>query len=303
MDLRIVEEFNTVALYRNMSIAARMLNTSQSTLSRHLTAAEKELGCVLVKRIQGSHTLELTKEGEIFQQKGIELLNIWNDLGIKLSKVPKKRTVTMSSSMLELCRPLLSYLLGEMAEETDPLFDIKIKDMDKPADNALRDNKIDIALVPYSKRRDMYQLTFESLTTVDMLVVIHENDPILERRDSLVIQELQETRVLASLDPASLEITLPIHDMCNERNFSPTFESYAAYNSIFDLLVQRLRPGAVYIIPAPLIDIYQFQLPFAKFVLLEDASIHLGFLFRSEDQKTLAPIISSAAEYYSQARA
>lgn len=60
MDLETLREFVVFARHLNFSYAAKELNLTQSTLSKHIAALEKELGCDVVVR---KRQLELTDAG------------------------------------------------------------------------------------------------------------------------------------------------------------------------------------------------------------------------------------------------
>ena len=61
MDISLYHEFVTLASHRNYSAAARDLNMSQPTLSRHMNALGKELKCQL---FYDTRPLTLTVAGE-----------------------------------------------------------------------------------------------------------------------------------------------------------------------------------------------------------------------------------------------
>lgn len=60
----LVEEFLELVNYMNFTVAARKLNLTQSALSKHIAALEKEFDVVLVDR--SKQQIELTQQGRIF---------------------------------------------------------------------------------------------------------------------------------------------------------------------------------------------------------------------------------------------
>lgn len=66
MEIMILREFVSLAETLNFSATAKSLFTTQSTLSRHITTLEGELGCVLFDRT--SRRVSLTPEGEVFYE-------------------------------------------------------------------------------------------------------------------------------------------------------------------------------------------------------------------------------------------
>ena len=64
MNSSYLNEFLVVVRHMNFTAAAKYLNLTQSSLSKHMAALEKEFGCTLFKRnLQG---IELTSQGRVF---------------------------------------------------------------------------------------------------------------------------------------------------------------------------------------------------------------------------------------------
>ena len=66
MDITILREFVSLAETLNFSTTAKNLFFTQSTLSRHFTPLENELGCALFDRT--SRRVSLTSEGGVFYE-------------------------------------------------------------------------------------------------------------------------------------------------------------------------------------------------------------------------------------------
>lgn len=71
----------------NISAAARKLFVSHSTVSRAVSALEKELGCELVTRIS-NNTLGITQSGRILEQEAKIIIKTMDELPEKLKKKP-----------------------------------------------------------------------------------------------------------------------------------------------------------------------------------------------------------------------
>jgi DNA-binding transcriptional LysR family regulator len=63
LDLQQLQSFRMVALTHNFTRAAEVLGYSQSSVTLHVKALEKELGAPLFKRQRFSKTIELTQIG------------------------------------------------------------------------------------------------------------------------------------------------------------------------------------------------------------------------------------------------
>lgn len=73
MELRQIEYFSAIRKYKNYTKAAQKLHVSQPTLSVAIQKLEEELGVKLLER--NNKGIELTREGEIFLEKGEKILN------------------------------------------------------------------------------------------------------------------------------------------------------------------------------------------------------------------------------------
>ncbi len=71
-NISLLREYVVLAQLLSFSKAAKELNTTQSTLSRHLAELEKSMGTVLIKRTTGGS--ELTENGKIFLKEADRIL-------------------------------------------------------------------------------------------------------------------------------------------------------------------------------------------------------------------------------------
>ncbi|MEC4176779.1 LysR family transcriptional regulator [Adlercreutzia sp. R21] len=77
MRLSYLREFVTLASYTKLTAAARALHMSPSTLSQHLAAIEREIGCELFSREGG---FALTREGETALEHAQKIMFEYNEL-------------------------------------------------------------------------------------------------------------------------------------------------------------------------------------------------------------------------------
>ena len=72
MDLKQLQYFVTVVEEGSINQAARKLDMTQPPVSKQMQLLEAELGCCLFRR--GTHPLELTQEGKVLYERGLNLL-------------------------------------------------------------------------------------------------------------------------------------------------------------------------------------------------------------------------------------
>ena len=85
MELEQLRMFVSAAESGSFSAAGRSLYTSHSTVSRAVSALEKELGVELVNR--SNRLLSLTAAGELLLEEGAELLSAADRLEMKLKSM------------------------------------------------------------------------------------------------------------------------------------------------------------------------------------------------------------------------
>lgn len=85
MDTSIYQEFITLVTHRNYASAARDLNMSQSSLSRHMAALSRELGCRL---FCDTKPLTLTAAGEIVLRWSGKIVGDYENMRAELKSSP-----------------------------------------------------------------------------------------------------------------------------------------------------------------------------------------------------------------------
>ncbi|MGG0541175.1 LysR family transcriptional regulator [Priestia aryabhattai] len=85
MEIRVLRYFLTVAREGNITKAADVLHVTQSTLSRQLKDLEQELGKKLF--IRSSHSIILTDEGMLLQNRAEEIVNMVDKLEAEFSSM------------------------------------------------------------------------------------------------------------------------------------------------------------------------------------------------------------------------
>ncbi len=94
MDIRVLNYFLTVAQEENITKAAMLLHLTQPTLSRQLMQLEEELGVKLFQR--SNHSIYLTDEGRIFQQRAQDIVSLVEKTQNELHQKEAKLTGTIA---------------------------------------------------------------------------------------------------------------------------------------------------------------------------------------------------------------
>lgn len=81
--LELMKTFIRIVDSKNLSAAALALNTTQPTVSRRLSALEKNLGIKLIQRT--THQMQLTEEGRRFYLHAKEIIERWTEIEAEMT--------------------------------------------------------------------------------------------------------------------------------------------------------------------------------------------------------------------------
>lgn len=135
MHIEYLEEFIVLANCLNFSQAAQQLDTTQSTLSKHIMQMEKEFGTPLLDR--DKHSAELTEAGRYLLEESVKIVDSYARIKRVLKTFKPAETLSVGGliqnpriiSLVSTTASLLRQACGEsfqvvFAEETSkPLFD------------------------------------------------------------------------------------------------------------------------------------------------------------------------------------
>lgn len=107
MRLSYLKEFVGLASYTKLTTAARALHMSPSTLSQHLAALEKEVGCELFSR-EGGFTL--TREGETALDHAQKILFEYGEM-LRDCASSTEKALRLSFPEFDVCQPPLALSL------------------------------------------------------------------------------------------------------------------------------------------------------------------------------------------------
>lgn len=135
--------FVTIVETKSLSTAAKKLNLSPSTISKHLSKLEERLNTRLIDR--NTMSLSVTKIGQSFYDNCNEILNRINEAELQLleDQTEVAGTITISVPRVLLDSFLFKYLNDFSQEYSDIRFNIKVSDkienlIDGGVDFALR---------------------------------------------------------------------------------------------------------------------------------------------------------------------
>lgn len=223
MNLESMQEFVELARLASFSDAARHLNLSQPTLSKHVSAMEKELGCTLIDR--SSRSFALTAQGQIFFETSIEILNAYARGRNRLKQERAIPEVTVGG-IVEA--PFISNLLWEIRDRHRDLRIAISCNKQTPLRTSLLDRRVDafFSPLPQSVANSATDLQCTPLVSEPVAVLVAPSNPLFGR-ESVRLAELQEQLLVRVSDGHLAEMGwAALEELCEAAGFFPTTRTY-----------------------------------------------------------------------------
>ena len=208
--------FKTVADTRNITLAAKKLHMSQSSISLQIQNLESHFGARFFDRTNKGVTL--TRSGKVFYNHVCEILNLLHDVQEKLSDlVEDRRGVVYLGATLTIGEYVLPHILAYLYNiRPDIDFKVKIANTEVISQDVLEKN-IHIGLIegPVVRQRD---LVIEQFWQDELVVVVPYFHPWAER-PSITLNELAGERMIAREVGSGTRKVLEL--ALQERGFDP----------------------------------------------------------------------------------
>ena len=192
MDTKRIREFVKVVELGSITKASRVLNLSQSTLSKHVGELEVEFGVRLLDRLPGG--VALTAAGNVLYSGAADLLNRAAQLEAKMLEQrghPQRRLVVACYVGYDPTDAVVS-LAAETMEREAPGVSLDVVDLCHACESCLdmlRAGTVDACLSVMPDAGDFEGLERRPLL-VDRLVFVTRGDSALARREGLAVADL-----------------------------------------------------------------------------------------------------------------
>ena len=263
MDIAFLGEFALIAKNRNLTLAAREIGSTQSTLSKRLAQAERELGTRLVNRGSGMTTLTLTPAGEEFLGAAIDIQQTYRSMRARVRRFGASggRVVTVDSSVRPALLALHARLHERIAASSSPV-ELRWSAPGRSAGtmfDRLREGQVDLGVEPWSPMEDVGGLASVPVTVQKAELLVAGDDP-LAARSSVGAGDLAGLRFLSAATQRAYAARKHLHAACRACGIDPHFEMLQ-YDSDPVMLLERLRPGCAAVVPQGCVAYYRAQVP------------------------------------------
>lgn len=219
MELSLLREFIVLSQTLNYTKAAEILHLTQPTLSKHIVAMEKELGCSLLERDR--RRVELTESGNVFAAAALQMVDTYDDAKQRIHDIqtltPLKVNGIMSDSAIASITSIAATFLdaeGEAPASYNSLNDTNYLEQ-------LVEGDADI-LLAYAEldKLDNLGLAYIPLIRSPFVAMVSMDSPLASMK-SVTMDDLRSYRFVKFADGYSLSGWTNIERVCQEHGYTP----------------------------------------------------------------------------------
>lgn len=241
MDIEIYREFMALAAHKSFVSAARDLNMSQPSLSRHMNTLANDLGCQL---FYDTRPLSLTAAGEVVLKHAGKIIGDQANMLAELQSLPANGNNRIL--ILDLLHTNALYIgineAASRAKERFPGLRIEFVNMDNSGlggQQMIDSGKVDISFETIISEAPTTELelsdTVEAIWVPEfhgeLVAGVSRTSP-LAGRDSLSLKELSQSRFILQANRYSERFREDFIAMCREAGFYPNITLVPADNPL-----------------------------------------------------------------------
>ena len=299
MDVEYLREYLCVAGELNFTRAARQLCTTQSTLSKHVAALEREFGGELIRR--NGKAVELTPAGAMLYRRARTIVTEYDSAKAELKRLAESTTVRVggmlnNGEVMDVLTRLTALIKAE--ERPTTTFSTVVVN---PFMEGLARGDADVVLCHRLDSVDECKVAFRKLARLPFELIVEQDHP-LASRGNVTLDDLKDYPFVQLIDGYATAGWAWIESLCGRRGFVPRKYPIVAGSSVnllteplgdAVLIVARsLFPGGV----QPYSDLR--TVPFDD----PDAYFDLCAYYRTGDEGRLAGFLSLLGEAARQAQ-
>lgn len=298
MEIDTLREYIVLSQTLNYTKAANELHVTQPTLSRHISAMEKELGCELLMR--DKHRVDLTDAGNFFASAAMQIVETYDMAQTKISEMVSRDPVrvcgTVSDSMVSAITSIAATLLD--AEGQPPV--VYDYSTEGTYVDRIVDGKCDIAFMFLDERRlEEFDLAYIPLTRSQFSAVVHMSSPLAGRK-SVSIDDLRNCRFIKFADNYAINGWMNIEHVCKNHGYTPQTRTVLGRNTI-NYTATPIAPQDVMILQSSMAQL-RYLSDFSNVSVMpvtdEDAVFKLFAVYKRQNE----PRVRQTLEAYTKAK-
>lgn len=194
METRLIKEFLDLSTSLNYSSTARDLHISQSTLSKHIAAMEKELDARLF--VRDSHSVRLTSAGRVFANRAAIIMREYEDALKALDDVKSSIQSTLSVGYILASPVRLVSEACRLFKQSNPEVRLSVYSMEpEEIVEAARNGEIDMGITMILTDAVPADMVFNELERERFGVLVDDCHQ-LARKQSVSMEDLAGERLL-----------------------------------------------------------------------------------------------------------
>lgn len=298
MELSLLREFIVLSQTLNYTKAAEILHLTQPTLSKHIVAMEKELGCSLLERDR--RRVELTESGNVFAAAALQMVDTYDDAKQRIHDIqtltPLKVNGIMSDSAIASITSIAATFLdaeGEAPASYNSLNDTNYLEQ-------LVEGDADI-LLAYAEldKLDNLGLAYIPLIRSPFVAMVSMDSPLASMK-SVTMDDLRSYRFVKFADSYALSGWTNIERVCQEHGYTPRTRAVLG-RTYMNYCAIPLGVEDVMILQASMPQL-RYLSDFSRMTVLpvtdDDAAFRLYAIYKKDNYERVRP----ALDAYTRAR-
>ena len=299
MDIELLRDFIVLSECLNFTKAAEKLHLTQPTLSKHVVAMEKELGCELLNRTR--RNVALTKAGELLAATAMQVVEAYDDCQKRISDLISQQPLRVAGVLYD---PAVSSIISIAASllETDgkPAIQYSYGTAEEDFITQLMQDEIDLS-ISYATTEQLEELGLvrQPMTRSRFVAVVTKTCPLAARKEAS-IDQLRNLRFIKFADNYSICGWHLIEKVCHDHGFTPRSRTVLGRNNN-SYLNTPLTAEDVLIVPNNLPQL-RYLSDFSQVAVVplvdDDATFRLYMLYKADNAERVA----LAVDAYNRAR-
>ena len=230
MDISILREYIVLSQTLNYTESAERLHLTQPTLSKHVAALEKELGCRLLERDR--RHVALTEVGNVFAAAAMQIIDIFDEAQVRIGEIQASDPLRASGTLYD---PGIAAITSIAATILDAKGHAPVEYSNVSNANyadQLLSGEVDLALAYFNlDNLESLGLSCAPLSRSRFVALVSLDNPIA-RLKGVSIDDLRNCRFIKFADGYAITGWMNIERVCEDHGFTPRTKTVLGRTSV-----------------------------------------------------------------------
>ena len=296
MELSYLREYIELVRSLNYTTAAKKMHVTQPTLSKHVVAIEKELGCKLFERDR--RKVEPTDAGRVFASAAIQMIEAYDEAQVKISEIEKRNPLRVDGTVFDNAMSSIFSIASTFLDNEGypPVNYTHHADVD--CIELLMAGEIDVACTFYPKDElETMGLSYIPMTRSRFVALMRPDNPLAQKQ-TLTMDQLRNSRLIKFVDSYAIHGWQNIENVCHNHGFTPRTRTVLGRNKT-NYFTTSLDEDEVIILQASTPQL-RYLSDYSRFVTLsiedDDAVFHLYAVYKTDDYERVKFLLDAYAQ-------